>query len=156
MFRRVLIANRGEIAVRVIRTCRRLGVGTVAVFSEADREALHVAMADVAVPIGGARPSESYLRGDRIIAAALETGAEAIHPGYGFLSENPDFVAAVGGGGAGLCRAVGGGDPGDGAEGRGEGGDGAGGRAGGAGVAGRGSGRRVCWRGRRRRSAFRC
>ena len=95
MFKRILIANRGEIACRVVETCRRMGVGTVAVYSDADREARHVEMADQAVHIGGAQPSESYLRGDAIIAAALETGAEAIHPGYGFLSENPDFVAAV-------------------------------------------------------------
>ena len=95
MFEKILIANRGEIAARVIDTCRRLGVRTVAVFSDADRDARHVAMADEAVHIGGARPAESYLRGDVLIAAARETGAEAIHPGYGFLSENPDFVEAV-------------------------------------------------------------
>ncbi|WP_413871468.1 acetyl/propionyl/methylcrotonyl-CoA carboxylase subunit alpha [Albidovulum sp.] len=95
MFEKILIANRGEIAARVIDTCRRLGVRTVAVFSDADRDARHVAMADEAVHIGGARPAESYLRGDILIAAARETGAEAIHPGYGFLSENPDFVEAV-------------------------------------------------------------
>ena len=95
MFQKILIANRGEIACRVIDSCRRLGVASVAVFSDADREARHVAMADEAVPIGGPRPAESYLRGDVIIAAARATGAEAIHPGYGFLSENPDFVEAV-------------------------------------------------------------
>ncbi|WP_138472602.1 acetyl/propionyl/methylcrotonyl-CoA carboxylase subunit alpha [Poseidonocella sp. HB161398] len=95
MFKKILIANRGEIACRVIATARRMGVRTVAVFSDADRNARHVAMADEAVRIGPPEVSESYLRGDRIIAAALETGAEAIHPGYGFLSENPDFVAAV-------------------------------------------------------------
>ncbi len=95
MFRKILIANRGEIACRVIDTCRRMGVGTVAVYSEADARARHVAMADEAVWIGGARPADSYLRGDAIIAAAQATGAEAIHPGYGFLSENPDFVEAV-------------------------------------------------------------
>ena len=95
MFHKILIANRGEIACRVIDTCRRLGVATVAVYSDADRAARHVAMADAAVHIGSSLPAESYLRGDRIIAAAQETGAEAIHPGYGFLSENPDFVEAV-------------------------------------------------------------
>ena len=95
MFQKILIANRGEIAVRVIRTAHRLGIACVAVHSEADAGALHVTMADQAVAIGGPRPSDSYLRGDAIIAAALATGAEAIHPGYGFLSENPDFVEAV-------------------------------------------------------------
>ncbi|NOX40122.1 MAG: acetyl/propionyl/methylcrotonyl-CoA carboxylase subunit alpha [Alphaproteobacteria bacterium] len=95
MFEKILIANRGEIACRVIKTARALGVGTVAVYSDADRDALHVSQADEAVHIGAAQPSESYLRGDVIIAAALETGAEAIHPGYGFLSENPEFVEAV-------------------------------------------------------------
>ncbi len=95
MFERILIANRGEIACRIIRTARRMGVSTVAVFSEADRNALHVEMADEAVPIGPPAPAESYLRGDAIIAAALASGAQAIHPGYGFLSENPGFVEAV-------------------------------------------------------------
>ena len=95
MFRRMLIANRGEIACRVMATCRRLGVDTVAVHSDADAGAKHVAMADAAVRIGPAPAAESYLNGERIIAAALETGAEAIHPGYGFLSENPDFVEQV-------------------------------------------------------------
>jgi 3-methylcrotonyl-CoA carboxylase alpha subunit len=95
MFRKILIANRGEIACRIITTARRLGVATVAVHSDADAHARHVAMADQAVPIGGPAPRESYLRGDAIIAAARATGAEAIHPGYGFLSENPDFVDAV-------------------------------------------------------------
>ena len=95
MFTRILIANRGEIACRIIDTCRRLGVATVAVYSDADVGARHVAMADAALHIGGPAPKDSYLRGDAIIAAALATGAEAIHPGYGFLSENPDFVEAV-------------------------------------------------------------
>jgi 3-methylcrotonyl-CoA carboxylase alpha subunit len=95
MFRKILIANRGEIACRVIETARRLGVATVAVHSDADAGAKHVAMADEAVHIGPAPAAESYLRADRIIEAAKATGAEAIHPGYGFLSENPDFVEQV-------------------------------------------------------------
>ncbi len=95
MIRSLLIANRGEIACRIIRTARRLGVRTVAVYSDADRHALHVREADGAVHIGPSPARESYLVGDRIIAAARETGAEAIHPGYGFLSENADFAEAV-------------------------------------------------------------
>ncbi|TGQ66784.1 acetyl/propionyl/methylcrotonyl-CoA carboxylase subunit alpha [Mesorhizobium sp. M00.F.Ca.ET.186.01.1.1] len=95
MFSKILIANRGEIACRVIRTARKLGVRAVAVYSDADAKALHVELADEAVHIGPSPVGESYLRGDRIVAAALATGAEAIHPGYGFLSENPDFVDRV-------------------------------------------------------------
>ena len=95
MFKRILIANRGEIACRVIRTCRRLGIETVAVYSEADAGAQHVRQADRAFPIGGPRPADSYLRGEAIIEAALQSGAQAIHPGYGFLSENADFADAV-------------------------------------------------------------
>ncbi len=95
MFETILIANRGEIACRIIRTARKMGVRTVAVYSDADAAAMHVAMADVAVHIGGSAPADSYLRGEAIIQAALDTGAQAIHPGYGFLSENPDFVSAV-------------------------------------------------------------
>ena len=95
MFRKILIANRGEIACRVIGSAHRLGVSCVAVYSDADAQARHVDMADQAVHIGGARPADSYLCAERIIRAAVESGAEAIHPGYGFLSENPDFVEAV-------------------------------------------------------------
>ena len=95
MFSKILIANRGEIACRIIRTARRMGIGTVAVHSDADTHALHVSMADEAVHIGPSPVAESYLKTDRIIEAALSTGAEAIHPGYGFLSENPTFVDAV-------------------------------------------------------------
>ncbi|MER2510211.1 MAG: acetyl/propionyl/methylcrotonyl-CoA carboxylase subunit alpha [Amaricoccus sp.] len=95
MFAKILIANRGEIACRVIETARRMGVATVAVYSDADAEARHRALADEAIHIGPAPASESYLKGDRIIEAALATGAEAIHPGYGFLSENPEFVEAI-------------------------------------------------------------
>jgi len=95
MMKFLLIANRGEIACRVIRTARRMGIRTVAVYSDADAKALHVRMADEAVHIGPSPARESYLRGDRIIEAAKQTGAEAIHPGYGFLSENADFAQAV-------------------------------------------------------------
>ncbi|SNS11122.1 3-methylcrotonoyl-CoA carboxylase, alpha subunit [Noviherbaspirillum humi] len=94
MFTKILIANRGEIACRVAATAQRLGIQTVAVYSEADANARHVAVCDEAVPIGAAPARESYLRGDRIIAAALATGAQAIHPGYGFLSENEEFAEA--------------------------------------------------------------
>ena len=95
MFKRVLIANRGEIACRVIESCRKLGVETVAVFSEADAGARHVAMADRAVCIGPAPSAQSYLDIGKVVVAARETGAEAVHPGYGFLSENPEFVEAL-------------------------------------------------------------
>lgn len=95
LFTKILIANRGEIACRVIRTAKRLNIATVALYSDADTKSLHVAMADEAVHIGTSAVSESYLKADRIVDAALRTGAQAIHPGYGFLSENPDFVEQV-------------------------------------------------------------
>ncbi|MBL8976303.1 MAG: ATP-grasp domain-containing protein, partial [Myxococcales bacterium] len=93
-FRKILVANRGEIALRVFRTCAEYGIRTVAVYSDADRDALHAQQADEAVHIGPAASAESYLRADKILAAAKATGAEAIHPGYGFLSERAHFVEA--------------------------------------------------------------
>lgn len=96
MFSKILIANRGEIAVRIIRACKEMGIKTVAVFSEADRDALHTALADESICIGPAPAAESYLNMERIVSAALATKASAIHPGYGFLSENADFAT--------LCR----------------------------------------------------
>ena len=96
MFSKILIANRGEIAVRIIRACKEMGVATVAVYSEADKNALHVALADQSYCIGGAEASDSYLNENRIISAAVLSGAQAIHPGYGFLSENSHFAR--------LCR----------------------------------------------------
>src|SRR5450759_3998653 len=94
MFTKILIANRGEIACRVAASARRMGVKSVAVYSDADAGAKHVAVCDEAVPIGPAPAKESYLCGDKIIQAALATGAQAIHPGYGFLSENAAFAQA--------------------------------------------------------------
>src|SRR5580658_8166445 len=95
MFKRILIANRGEIACRIIKTARRMGIATVAVFSEADRDALHVEMADEALPIGPPPAAQSYLVIDNIVAACKQSGAEAVHPGYGFLSERAAFAVAL-------------------------------------------------------------
>ena len=94
MFETLLIANRGEIACRIMRTARKMGIQTVAVYSEADSDAPHMQLADRAIPIGAAPIGESYLRGEKILAAAQSSGADAIHPGYGFLSENADFSEA--------------------------------------------------------------
>ena len=94
MFKKILIANRGEIACRVAATARRMGIRTVAVYSEADANAKHVRACDESVAIGGPAPRDSYLRWERILEAARQTGAQAIHPGYGFLSENEDFARA--------------------------------------------------------------
>ena len=94
-FRKLLVANRGEIAVRIFRTCREMGIATVAVYSEADRGARHVREADQAVAIGPAEVLMSYLKTSALLDAARATGAEAIHPGYGFLSQNGDFADAV-------------------------------------------------------------
>src|SRR5689334_157214 len=96
MFKRILIANRGEIACRIIKTARRMGIATVAIFSEADRDALHVEMADEAVPIGPPPAAQSYLSIEAIVEACKATGAEAVHPGYGFLSERESFARALG------------------------------------------------------------
>lgn len=94
MFSKILIANRGEIAVRIIRACKEMGVATVAVYSEADKNALHVALADQSYCIGDPEASESYLNENQIISTAILAGAQAIHPGYGFLSENAHFARA--------------------------------------------------------------
>src|SRR3954469_7866081 len=94
-FSKILVANRGEIACRVIRACREMNIKSAAVYSDADKDALHVRMADEAFYIGSSPSFESYLRGDKVIDAALRSKSEAIHPGYGFLSENAQFVRDV-------------------------------------------------------------
>ena len=155
MIRKLLIANRGEIACRVIESCKGLGIATVAVYSDADANARHVELADEAVRLGPAPVAESYLKGEAIIAAATATGAEAIHPGYGFLSENPEFVEAVEAAGlifvgpsAHAIRAMGLKDKAKAPDGKGR-------RAGGARDTTGPNRTPVSWRGRRKRSAIR-
>ena len=157
MFSKILIANRGEIACRVIKTARRLGVRTVAVYSEADAGARHVRLADEAVLIGPPPARESYLRDRRDPRRPpSETGAEAIHPGYGFLSENEDFAAACAAGGRRVHRAARRGDPRHGLQVRVEAADGEGRRPARAGLSRRRPGPGVPESRRPTRSAIRC
>jgi biotin carboxylase len=156
MFTKILIANRGEIACRVIKTARRMGVRTVAVYSEADANARHVRLADEAVCIGPAAARESYLVGERILDAARRTGAQAIHPGYGFLSENDVFADACAAAGDRLHRSAGGSDPRHGFEVGGQGDHERCRRPGDAGLPRRRSGGRSSCGKRPTRSAIRC
>ena len=118
MFDKVLIANRGEVAVRVIRACRDMGIKTVAVYSTADADALHVQLADEAYCIGGPRLAESYLNDDAVLTCAVKSGAKAIHPGYGFFSEKASFVRDCDKYGSAFCRSFGRGDRQHGRQGR--------------------------------------
>ena len=156
MFTKILIANRGEIACRVIKTARRMGIATVAVYSDADANARHVRLADEAVHIGPAPARESYLVGARIIAAAKATGAQAIHPGYGFPLRERRLRRSVRGRGHRLHRPAGGGDPRDGLEVGGQDADGEGRRAAHARLPRRRPGPGAARARGRRRSAFRC
>ena len=155
MLKKILIANRGEIAVRIIRTARRLGVRTVAVVSEADRGAPFAALADEVVEIGPGPAAESYLRVDKIIAAAKATGADGIHPGYGFLAENADFAEAVGEAGIKFIGPSPARHAPHGRQGRGQGDRRRGRRAGGAGLSGRQPGAPRRWPRRPSASAIR-
>ena len=156
MFHKILIANRGEIALRIQRACRELGIPTVAVHSTADAQAMHVRLADESVCIGPPAARDSYLNMPAILSAATITGADAIHPGYGFLAENAEFAEMVEAHGLTLHRPVAGAYPHDGRQDRRQGGDGRARRAAGAGIGRR---RRRSGRGRARspsRSAIRC